>query len=355
MSQATPATTPTTDEVGLELRQRVLAFIAAPSDVDFDGLALAVHHYQYRANPAYRRYVDRLDRPAPRSWREIPAVPAEAFRMSILACGPAERVYRSSGTTAGIDHRAEHHVPDVEVYRAAALGGFARAVLPKGVRRRFLVAAPERGSHPASSLGEMVSWLRGLYDDDSVPSFLGPSGVDAARFDHTVDRLGAAPVVLFAVTSALLRLVDWAEAHDRRWQLPSGSILIDTGGCKGYERDLARSDILARYRRGFGVSSDQVVNEYGMTELGSQLYARGDGPLRAAPWIRPLVCDLATGREVAPGTTGCLRFVDLANLGSVSAIQTEDLGRLHDGGIELLGRVPSAVARGCSLLAGSTA
>lgn len=353
MSQATIETNETIDAIARRLQDRVLGFIAAPSPANFDSLALDVHGYQYRSNPAYRRFVDRLGLPSPCSWREIPAVPAEAFRMSVLACGPAERVYRSSGTTAGPERRAHHHVPDVAVYRAAALGGFARAVLPKGVRRRFLVAAPERASHPFSSLGDMVSWLRELYDDDSVPSFLGSDGVDVERLAHVLERVGnAAPVVVLAVTSALLRLVDWAEANGRRFVLPPGSLVIDTGGCKGYERDLARADVLARYRRVLGIAPEQIVNEYGMTELGSQLYARGDGPLRPPPWLRVAVVDLGTGRDVPNGEVGCLRFFDLANLGSVFAIQTEDVGRVRDGGIELLGRAPGAVTRGCSLLAG---
>ncbi len=352
MSHAIPETNETADAIARRLQSRVLGFIAAPSPPDFDSLTLEVHGYQYRSNPAYRRFVDRIDAPAPRSWREIPAVPAEAFRMSVLACGPAERVYRSSGTTAGPDRRAEHHVPDVAVYRTAALAGFARAVLPKGVRRRFLVAAPEPASHPSSSLGDMVAWLRATYDEDTVPSFLGADGVDVERLAHTIDRVGtAAPIVVLAVTSALLRLVDWAGARGRRFSLPTGSLVIDTGGCKGYDRDLPRTDVMARYRRVLGVGPEQIVNEYGMTELGSQLYARGDGPLRPPPWLRVVVTDLATGRAVTDGEVGCLRFFDLANLGSVLAIQTEDLGRVRDGAIELLGRVPGAEPRGCSLLA----
>jgi hypothetical protein len=92
------------------------------------------------------------------------------------------------------------------------------------------------------------------------------------------------------------------------------------------------------------------VNEYGMTELSSQLYARGIGPHRAPPWLRTLVCDPATGRERQLGEVGLLRHVDLANVGSVVAVQTDDVGRAVDGGIELLGRVSGAVTRGCSLL-----
>jgi hypothetical protein len=161
--------------------------------------------------------------------------------------------------------------------------------------------------------------------------------------------------VLLGVTSALLRLTDWADARRREWRLPPASLVVDTGGCKGYERQLTRDAIIDRYRRVLGVAPDQIVNEYGMTELSSQLYAWGTGPHVAPPWLRTLVCDPASGREVPAGEIGCLRHVDLANVGSVVAIQTEDLGRAIDGGIELLGRAPGAVTRGCSLLASASA
>lgn len=356
VNQTSNDTATTTASIDVGLRTRVLNFIAAPSDDDFDGLALAIHRYQYLANPVYRRFSDRLGGAAPGTWRDIPAVPAEAFRMSVLACGPAERVYRSSGTTAGADRCAVHHVPDAGIYRAAALAGFARAVLPSGSRRRLVVAAPERATHPFSSLGEMVTWVRTAYDVDRIPSCLDANGVDVERLAHTLDSVaGGEAIVLLAVTSALLRLADWAEARQHRFSLPAGSLIVDTGGCKGYERDFERAEVLARYRRIVDVPPERIVNEYGMTELASQLYATGDGPLYPPPWLRVLVCDLTTGRELPPGTVGCLRFFDLANLGSVLAIQTEDVGRVRDGGIEILGRAPGAVARGCSLLADEVA
>jgi hypothetical protein len=344
-------TDPIATTIAADLRARVLAFIAGSSGEDFDGLALAVHAYQYRVNPAYRRYCTRVAGTRPRGWREIPAVPADAFRDSVLACAPAARIYRSSGTTAGPERRAQHHVCDVEVYEASALIGFRRAVLAAGERCRFLVAAPERATHPASSLGEMVSWLRAAHDTDAVPSFLDGGSVDVERFATTLDALdGREPVLVLAVTSALLRLVDWADTRSRRWRLPAGSTIVDTGGCKGYPTDVSRAAVLERYRRVFGVADDQVVNEYGMTELCSQFYARGAAPHQAPPWVRTLVCDPTTGAEVAAGEIGCLRHVDLANLGSVLAIQTEDLGRATNHGFELLGRAPTAEARGCSLL-----
>jgi hypothetical protein len=319
--------------------------------VHFDALALDVHAYQYRHNEPYRRFVNHRGSAPPRSWAEIPAVPALAFRETMLACAPAKRVYESSGTTAGPAHRARHHVPDVGLYRAAALAGFRRAVLPASERRPFLVAAPERTSHPASSLGEMVSWLREEHDSATTASFLASQTLDLSGLARALDDLDpAGPIVLVAVTAALLRLTDHARSMGRRWQLPPGSLVIDTGGCKGYASDVRRAEVLARYEEVLGVPPGQVVNEYGMTELCSQLYARGHGPWQAPPWVRTVVCDPETGRAQPMGRPGLLRHFDLANLGSVLAVQTDDVGREVDGGIELLGRTVGAEARGCSLL-----
>lgn len=329
---------------------RILRFIAAPSASEFDALACAVHAHQYRANAPYRRFVDRLG-VTPRHWTEIPAVPVSAFRDSVLSCGPAARVYESSGTTEGPERRARHHVSEVGVYRAAALAGFARGAAPAAARRPFLVAAPERRSHPTSSLGEMVTWLRETYDDGGPPSFLRPDALDVAGFAAALDTLdGTRPIALMAVTSALLRLVDHGREAGRHWRLPTGSVVVDTGGCKGYAEDLPRAAVLERYHERLGVAPADVVNEYGMTELCSQLYARGLGPHRPPPWLRTLVCHPATGREQPLGEPGLLRHVDLANVDSVVAIQTEDVGRAVDGGIELLGRAARAATRGCSLL-----
>ena len=334
------------------LGTRIRAFISAPSGGDFDQLALAVHAYQYRLNAPYRRLADRLGAATPRHWSEIAAVPATAFKESVLACGRAERIYESSGTTEGGARRARHHVPDAALYRVAALAGFARAVLPTGERRTFIVAAPERTSHPASSLGEMVSWLRAAYDSSDVSGFLdATSALDLGGLAAALDALEPGqPIVLLTVTSALLRLVDHGRRNGRRWRLPAGSLVVDTGGCKGYAREVARAEIVDRYGTMLGVSPDRVVNEYGMTELCSQLYARGAGPFSAPPWMRTLVCDPLTGRPLPAGRAGLLRHFDLANLGSVLAVQTEDVGRVVDGGIELLGRAARAEARGCSLL-----
>ncbi len=337
-----------------EIGTRIRRYIADHTTGDFGELALAAHHYQYARNDAYRRFVDRQEGPAPQRWEEIPAVPAFAFKEADLASAPAADVFLSSGTTQGPTRRARHHVPDLTLYHHAALTGFQRAVLPSGQRRPFLVAAPERRSHPMSSLGAMVTWLREAHDSGTEPSFLVEGAVNCERFASVLDALDPnQPILVLAVTAALLQLADYADPRGRSWTLPSGSLVVDTGGCKGYAENLERAAILARYRTLLGVESSAVINEYGMTEMCSQLYARDAKAHRPPPWVRSRVFDPATGTEAAPGQVGILRHLDLANLGSVVCVQTEDIGRRTETGVEVLGRVAGAEPRGCSLLLAS--
>jgi hypothetical protein len=48
---------------------------------------------------------------------------------------------------------------------------------------------------------------------------------------------------------------------------------------------------------------------------------------------------------------GLVRLDDAANLDSVSALQTADVGKREADGLLLLGRAQGAIARGCSITA----
>lgn len=132
--------------------------------------------------------------------------------------------------------------------------------------------------------------------------------------------------------------------------LPPGSVLMDTGGVKG-ESELDRTAMLGRLLPSLGLEPDQVRNEFGMTELLSQMYGRGiESPvLRGPPWLRTLVLDPVSLEPVPDGTPGILCHFDLANLGSVIGVLTEDRGRADGDGLVWLGRTQGAPPRGCSL------
>ena len=104
---------------------------------------------------------------------------------------------------------------------------------------------------------------------------------------------------------------------------------------------------------------ENIICEYGMSELSSQAYdCRIQNPefriqnrvFQFPPWARVQIVSPETGREVAEGRTGLIRVFDLANVFSVMAVQTEDLGVRRGEQFELIGRAALSEARGCSLM-----
>jgi hypothetical protein len=161
-----------------------------------------------------------------------------------------------------------------------------------------------------------------------------------------------------------VHLLDAEPAADRAFALPAGSLVLETGGYKGRSRTLPKPELHDLLGRRLGISPDNLVCEYGMSELSSQAYdsfawepsttaqstVRPARRFRFPPWARAMVTSPETGREVADGESGLLRVFDLANVRSVLAIQTEDLAIRRGDGFELLGRAAQAEPRGCSLL-----
>jgi hypothetical protein len=169
-------------------------------------------------------------------------------------------------------------------------------------------------------------------------------GVDVVRAWHALTQAQTpqfVPGTAFAWDALLAR------PHDPCPQLP-GTVAMVTGGFKGRAHQLDRPTLLRRI--GQMLPGARVVEEYGMTELSSQMWAvPASTPFRPPPWLGVYTVHPGTGE---PSEEGLLRFVDLANHQTVLAIETEDLGRVdHQGRVTLLGRLTGATPRGCSLTA----
>jgi hypothetical protein len=135
-------------------------------------------------------------------------------------------------------------------------------------------------------------------------------------------------------------------------RLPPGSRLLETGGFKGRSREISKTQLYAGLGRMFSMPDDAIWNEYGMSELSSQAYARGTSGFNLTPpWARVSIWDPATDREVAVGRRGLVRWIDLANVDSVLAVQTLDVAERTAHGFRLVGRLPRTEPRGCSLSA----
>lgn len=336
---------------------------ARSTDEDFDRLARAAFAHQYAASPPYQMFCSRrgVTPDTVTEWRRIPPVPARAFKDLTFVSGPrGERsaVFRTSGTTSGAAHRGTHHVPDLALYDASALATFRHFVLPGGVRCRIVSLVPSPREAPDSSLSHMADTVMKAEGEQGSGWFASDRGLDSegllAALGEAID-LGA-PVLLLGTS---LALAAWLESlpSERCLRLPEGSRLMDTGGAKGRRRALSAEALRAEYVRRLGIPDHACVNEYGMTELCSQYYdqclragARDSTDLKgSAPWLRPVAADPDTLAPLPDGEVGVLRHVDLANLGSIIAVQTEDVGRVVDGRVELMGRARGAEPRGCSL------
>ena len=354
------------DDIAHRVLERIASdpdpFAALDDDAPFDALARAVFAFQYETNPPYRAFCDRRGRTPDRvaRWQDVPALPTSAFKTVDLACAAPEKVFRTSGTSQGSEHRGRHLVPRLELYRCGALAHFRRMVLPDGLRPRIVGLLGPPDLLPESSLAQMVEWLRLDVAGGDGEYLVDAAGFDAARAADRIADLSrdGRPLCLIGVRVVFTALLDHCLASRRVLELPADSRVVDTGGPKG-GRTLSDAGFLAACWRVLGVAGYHCVNEYGMTELCSQYYddtlaARWAGdsrPRRKVPpaWMRSVAVDPVTLAPLPDGATGLLCHVDLANAGSVMAVQTEDLGTIDGGRLLLLGRAPGAEPRGCAL------
>ncbi|MDQ2800736.1 MAG: acyl-CoA synthetase, partial [Armatimonadota bacterium] len=92
------------DPLALKISDFVQSHAAEDSDADFNALALALFARQYERCAPYRRLCDSqgLMPQTVRRWQDIPAVPAQAFKVFDLSCVSLPQtvaIFHSSGTT----------------------------------------------------------------------------------------------------------------------------------------------------------------------------------------------------------------------------------------------------------------
>lgn len=310
---------------------------------DFDALALEVFKFQYRNVSVYRQFCDGIGRGPDRVLKveDIPFLPVQFFKtFDIIAEGLApEKIFGSSTTTGAQPSR--HLVADLGLYTESYRKAFNRFYgdMSGTCLLALLPSYMERGT---SSLLYMA--------DDLIRISANPlSGFILNEMDTLRRRILAAqaagqPVILLGVTYALL---DFAEQQPMDL---SGAIIMETGGMKGRRAEMTREEVHRQLKEAF--RAKVVHSEYGMTELLSQAYSKGEGIFSCPPWMRVLARDIHDPLSPMPaGRTGALNIIDLANLYSCSFIAVDDLGRVYeDGRFEVMGRLDSAEIRGCNLM-----
>ena len=313
------------------------------TDERFNETALQVFNYQAQHNPVYRQFIEglKIDPSSITSYSQVPFLPIEFFKShTILSTdAPVEVTFTSSGTTGMIT--SSHQVTDKTWYEES----FRRAFnIFYGDIRDFTVLAllPSYLEREGSSLIYMV--------DDLIKQSNHPdSGFFLYNHDELFHQLkkqqdARKPTLLIGVTFGLLDFIENYQVN-----FPE-LIVMETGGMKGRRKEMIREELHAILGKGFGV--EQIHSEYGMTELLSQAYSKGDGIFNCPPWMKIIIRDtndpLST---LQSGKTGGISVIDLANINSCAFIATQDLGRIYpDGSFEVLGRFDQSDIRGCNLL-----
>lgn len=305
---------------------------------------MSVFRYQAENSAVYGQYLSGLGvKPGNvKSIAEIPFLPIEFFKSHNVISGPEsgnEVVFTSSGTTGALQSR--HLVSDLSLYERSFRDGFELFYGPvKDLA--FFALLPSYLEREGSSLIYMV-------EDLMKNSGYSKSGFYLENHDELISNLKEAETknqktILLGVTYALLDLIEISRLDLKN------TIIMETGGMKGKRKEMVREELHKVLCNGFGV--EKIHSEYGMTELLSQAYSKGDGIFYCPPWMKVIIRDTNDPFSFLPeNKTGGINVIDLANLNSCSFIATQDLGKLYsDGSFEVLGRFDNSDIRGCNLL-----
>ncbi len=310
---------------------------------DFKTCALKVFKHQFENNAVYRSFCDLLYiHPSDiKELKEIPFLPIQFFKShQILSSKESvQEIFTSSGTTGSVT--SKHLVTDISWYEKSYLKGFEYFY---GNIEDYTILAllPNYLEREGSSLIYMV-------DDLIKKSKKSASGFylnDLRKLSIELTHLNKnnKKTLLIGVTYALLDLIEQQE-----FQLKN-TIIMETGGMKGRRKELIRDQLHEILCEGLGVT--EIHSEYGMTELLSQGYSKGNGIFNCPPWMKIFTRDTEDALTIFENSkTGGLNVIDLANYNSCSFIATQDLGKVNpNGNFEVLGRFDHSDIRGCNLM-----
>lgn len=337
----------------LETRKTLRNRIVNIDDQDFNNLTIDVFKYQATYNPIYKLYLAHLKVKTEQinKIQNIPFLPIQFFKTQNITCGEFKDtpiVFESSGTTS--ENTSKHFLYDQDLYELVSRQIFESTY---GTLSDFQILAllPSYLERNNSSLVYMIE------------HFIKKTKSPFSNFylNNTSELLHALisaksfrkKTILIGVTFALL---DFFEENDLSIlnHFPE-LIVMDTGGMKGRRREMLRAEVHEQLRSKTDIKT--IHSEYGMTELLSQCYSKGDGVFDMNKTMSVLLRDIYDPFSVydqhnSAINTGGINVIDLANLDSVSFIETQDLGKFGTSAntFEVLGRFDSSDVRGCNLM-----
>ena len=314
------------------------------SEESFEALTFEIFEFQFENNPIYRSYCDLLFKhpSSIRTLEDIPFLPIQFFKShTILSSNELIRkTFSSSGTTG--QNTSKHHITNLKIYEESFRNAFN--VFYGDIKDYTILALlPSYSEREDSSLIYMVEHLIRESNKEKSGFYL----YNLSELASTLKNLDNQneKVLLIGVSFALLDLI---ESH--KLQLKH-TIIMETGGMKGRRKEIVRHELHRLLKDGLGVKT--IHSEYGMTELLSQAYSKGNGVFETPPWMKVLIRDTDDPLTITENLnkTGGINIIDLANINSCTFIATQDLGkRIFNNQFEVIGRFDHSDIRGCNLL-----
>ncbi len=302
---------------------------------DFDTNMAEMWRFQVRNNLVLNQYYNSLKQASP------VFLPIQYFKTHQIVSGQfeAEKTFTSSGTTG--PQTSRHCIKDLSLYTASFVKGFEYFYGPSE-DYCFLCLLPSYLERDGSSLIYMADYFIGNSKYKQSAFFL--DDFDSLKNTLIENEQKGIPTLLLGVTYALLDFAEFTSMQLKH------TIVMETGGMKGRRQEMVREAVHEKLCKAFGVS--EIHSEYGMTELLSQAYSKGNGRFACPPWMKILIRDTNDPFHLlVHEKSGGINVIDLANRDSCAFIETQDLGKtFNDGTFEVLGRFDHSDIRGCNLL-----
>lgn len=310
---------------------------------EFKKQCLDIYNFQYENNMVYKSYCNMIceDPTDVNEINKIPFLPISFFKTKkILSTDNFEKVFYSSGTTT--NSRSKHFISSLELYQKSFINNF-KLNYSDITQYTILALLPNYYDNKDSSLIYMIEKLIKLSKSKESGFFLDDY-INLSKKLIELDTKKERKTILIGVPYALLDMIDF-----NQFQL-NNTIIMETGGMKGRRKEMVRTELHEKLKRGFGVS--KIHSEYGMTELLSQAYSKGDGIFKTPSWMKVIIRDINDAQNLDFNKkSGAINIIDLANYNSCSFIATDDMGKyINDNEFELIGRVDNSDIRGCNLL-----
>ena len=310
---------------------------------EFKKQCLDIYNFQYEKNKVYQNFCNMIceDPTDVNEINKIPFLPISFFKTKkILSTDNFEKVFYSSGTTT--NSRSKHFISSLKLYQKSFINNF-KLNYSDITQYTILALLPNYYDNKDSSLIYMIEKLIKLTKSKESGFFLDDY-FNLSKKLIELDTKKERKTILIGVPYALLDMIDF-----NQFQL-NNTIIMETGGMKGRRKEMVRTELHEKLKRGFGIS--KIHSEYGMTELLSQAYSKGDGIFKTPSWMKVIIRDINDAQNVDFNKkSGAINIIDLANYNSCSFIATDDMGKyINDDKFELIGRVDNSDIRGCNLL-----